>query len=439
MLRDFYKLLDIAVNEYLLVVALDGTRDEHLLTYDSPLHVSKSGAGISWLNHGFRANNRGYLIHYRGRIPASLRSYHLVFDVEPGINIEQMYLTTDADRSMVEEISADLLTLAGKIGGARPAGHDGSTRNMLELETQTTLRRLAELVRRRRWDASHAGFSLDDALLPATADLCWAATAGEVLRPEGGSANGSILVHRAVRADRLAQAAEEIKHLNLAEDLSLENDPTPSRAHVYWRRQNTRNTADDHLDLRAGLILRDTTAAGPRSVSWYAAAVAAVTHCVASFMTKRWWPYDLAGANALWDIQDRGAIIAVLLLVPGFLYTRLALPDRHSITGYLRAVPRLAALVCIISMAILAACIAAGVAGTGLMIALFMAFALSTVSAVVIILPEWLALAKKCLRRQRTTDERLRMIGAPDWVRHGRTKRRRAARPDVIFSSGRSS
>jgi hypothetical protein len=36
LLIDYRSLLDIAVEEYLLVVGLDGRRDEHLLTYESP-------------------------------------------------------------------------------------------------------------------------------------------------------------------------------------------------------------------------------------------------------------------------------------------------------------------------------------------------------------------------------------------------------------------
>jgi hypothetical protein len=41
LLDTYVGLLDVALNDYLLVVALDAATDDHLLSYDSPLHSGK--------------------------------------------------------------------------------------------------------------------------------------------------------------------------------------------------------------------------------------------------------------------------------------------------------------------------------------------------------------------------------------------------------------
>jgi hypothetical protein len=40
-LDTYVGLLDVALNDYLLVVALDAATDDHILSYDSPLHSGK--------------------------------------------------------------------------------------------------------------------------------------------------------------------------------------------------------------------------------------------------------------------------------------------------------------------------------------------------------------------------------------------------------------
>lgn len=434
LLRDYNRLLDIATNEYILVVAMDSECDEHLLTYDSPVHVVDPGREVNTVKKMIRANNRGYHIEYEGRVPASLRSYHLVFDVEAGINIERMYLTTDADRSTAEQIIADLQSLAVELAKERDEPRDRATTKLLELETQTTLRQLSELVRRRRWDADQVGFTLDGAQLPAVTDLCWAAVSGEAVRSGEGLADNSLLNHPLVAAERLRQAATELRGSQLSDDLSLENDPTTRRAHAYWRRRNHREIDGAQITVRAGLVLRDATAAGPRSVFWYALSVAAIAHSVLWFLTGQLWPYTFAASATLHDIPDRDAIIAVLLLVPGFLYTRLTLPDRQSITGYLRAAPRMAAQVSIASMALMAAALATGVGGVALVAISFVTFLLSITSAITIIVPDCISWVAKRRHRTRSVDEQLRTLRVPRWANPGRTPRATAVVPDVTFS-----
>jgi hypothetical protein len=428
-LKDYNRLLDIAINQYLLVVALDSGSDEHLLTYESPVRVRHGGGEPNWLTRMFRANNRGYHIEYEGQVPASLRSYHLVFDVEDELKIERMYLTTDADHTSSERIVDDLETLADWTG-AHADRRSRATTKLLELETQTTLRHLSELVRRRRWDADQAGFPFDDSRLRAVTDLCWAAVSGEATASADGQADNSILNHPLVAAAKLRSAAAELRDTSLSEDLSLENDPSTNRAHVYWRRRHTRENGDAQIDIRAGLVLSDATASGSRSVGWYALSVAAIAYFVLWFLSGHPWPYQSAAAERLSGIEDLDAIIAVLLLVPGFLYTKLTLPDRQSITGYLRAAPRVTAQACIAVMALMATALATGVEGGWLVAVSGFTVSLSLALALTIVYPALTARRHK----ERSTEEQLYRMRAPDWVNPGRRSRANAMSPDVIFS-----
>ena len=65
----------------------------------------------------------------------------------------------------------------------------------------------------------------------------------------------------------LRAAADELFAEELFADVALENDPSPSRAHASWRGCAAPvATAGAPLEIRAGMLLRDTSAAGPRRV-----------------------------------------------------------------------------------------------------------------------------------------------------------------------------
>jgi hypothetical protein len=51
------------VNDYLLVVALDAARDEHLLAFDSPLHVEKP-TRANLIQRPFRLAGGAYWVEY---------------------------------------------------------------------------------------------------------------------------------------------------------------------------------------------------------------------------------------------------------------------------------------------------------------------------------------------------------------------------------------
>lgn len=117
-------------------------------------------------------------------------------------------------------------------------------------------------------------------------------------------------------------------------------------------------------------------------------------------------------------------MIAVLLLVPGFLYTRLGLSERHSIAGHLRALARLVANCCIGVIAVVGAVVAAGLTGGWVQLAF----------ATMVVVP--LAGAGVLLYRRpagRRTAELVR-LGAPRWLDEADIAR---VRGDARFYSGR--
>jgi hypothetical protein len=422
-LKDYSALLDIALNDHLIVVALDATVDKHLLTYDTPLYVSKRAQLPQRIWRAFRSSGEGYYVQYDASIPSTLRSYHLVFECAAGVDIRPLYLSTDADSKAVESLESDLGTLAARLNEDKQTPGGESARKLLELEAQTALRKLAEVVRRRRWEASHAGITLPEQALPACLRLTQAAVAGEATMGSDGKANNSIVHHPHFSAANLLAAADELRQLGMSNDLSLERDPVSSRAHAYWRRAPAQSVNAGQIHIRASAILREATGAGPRDALLYAITLAATAYLMASFLSHSGWPYWNIRQIPSHSIRNAEAVVAVLLVVPGFLYTRLTIPDPHSISGHLRAVPRIVVRACITSMLVASAAIAANRDVTLIRYGFIFATVFPLLATLLLVRRQPYRL-RKALGR----------MGAPRWAGY-RRPRRRAVAPDVVFSS----
>jgi len=406
-LAEFFELLDIALDNDLLIVALDPTRDEHVLTYETPLHVTSEEDAGHRLVRLLRSSSEGYHLEYRSSISSSIPAYHLVVDAEPGVDIARMYLSTDADLRVAAALRADLLVLAQRLENERRAPTGRSSSKILELQMQTTLRTLADLVRRRRWEAAQAGVPVSEHRMVVSSELGHVAVAGEGTLGPDGTVDSSVLRHPALAPDRLRAAADELFAEELYAGVALENDPSPSRAHASWHGSPTPGaTVGAPVEIRAGMLMRDVTAAGPRRVCRYAVMVAVVGFLFAAFLAGSPWPFDVASRARLGVIADAGAVISVLLLVPGFLYTRLGLSDRRSISGRLRALPRAVANVCIAVIALVAGTVASGMSGGWVQLAFALMVAVPLAAATLLLYRR---------RPQRDTAELVR-LGAPHWL-----------------------
>jgi len=416
-LAEFFELLNVALDNDLLIVALDPARDEHVLTYETPMHVtSEEDAGHRFARL-LRSSAEGYHLEYRSSISSSIPAYHLVVDAEPGVDIARMYLSTDTDARTAAALRADLLVLAQRLEGERRAPTGRAAFKILELQMQTTLRSLADLVRRRRWEAAQAGIAVPPGRMAVSSELGHVVVSGEGTAGPDGAVDSSVLRHPALRPERLAAAADELFAEELYSSVALENDPSPSRAHASWHGCSTpTSTAGAPVEIRAGMLLRDTTAAGPRRVCEYAVLVAVVGFLFAAFLAGDPWPFGADSRARLGAIGDPDAVIGVLLLVPGFLYTRLGLADKRSISGRLRALPRAVANLCIAVIAVVAATVASGLSGGWVQL----------VFATMVVLP--LAAASLLLYRRRSMSETAEMVrlGAPQWLAEADVGRVRA-------------
>jgi len=428
-LTEFFELLDVALDNDLLIVALDPSRDEHLLTYETPLHVASEEDAGHRVARLLRSSAQGYHLEYRSSISSSIPAYHLVVDAEPGVDVAPMYLSTDTDVRTAAALRADLLVLAQRLENERRAPAGRASSKIVELQMQTTLRTLADLVRRRRWEAAQAGITVPAHRMVVCSELGHVAVSGEGTANPDGAVDSSVLRHPALQPELLRAAAEELFAEEIYADVALETDPSPSRAHASWRGCAAPvATAGAPVQIRAGMILRDTTAAGPRRVCQYAVLVAVVGFLFAAFLAGDPWPFGADSRVRLGAIKDADAVVGVLLLVPGFLYTRLGLADRHSISGRLRALPRAVANVCIAVIAVVAAAVASGLSGG------WVQFAFATM----VVLP--LAAATLLLYRRRPASHTAELVrlGAPRWLDGSTVGRVRAdARFFSVLGGGR--
>jgi hypothetical protein len=449
-LHEYIGLLNLVVNDYLLVVALDSAQEEHLLAFDSPLHIELKPRRslLQWS----RMANGPYWVRYETRLPANLRAYHLVAETEQDLEIDTMCLRTDADTSVLRSLEEDLRTLADRLrrrNGRRPgrdqAGPDPCDDQKVELELQACLVRLSELIRRRSWDASRANLRLPRGRLASAVKLAQAVTDGPVRGPNGEP--GRLQDHPSVSPDRLTKAVKELREERLNYDFSVENEPPSRRAHVYWRRAPSRVDSAQYINVSASMFIRDISGYRSGSITAYVLSVVAIAYTLASLRFGTLWPFGtLLPMGWRWPLfselpvvhpTNPAAAITVTLLVPGFLYTRLNLPQRHTIAGQLRRLPRFVAHATIVVAAAVATTFAAAVDPLAIQtsLALCMVIPLASVVLLHLLSPriprEMLPITADTplwARRGRSLDPRLRGV-----LRRGLHWRPRLRAPDSAF------
>lgn len=425
LLVEYAQLLDVAVRDYLLVVALDDSVDEHRLSYETPLHVDAQAPRWNDQWQRLLASRRGYFVGYETTIPATLKSYHLVASTSPEAEIARMYLSTDADQHLVDGMAADLVSLAEHKEAATLEESGGATHKILELQAQTVLRRLADLLRRRKWEAGQSAVDLSDWSLPACHRLAAAATTGDAVRTETNELDNALVRHPDFTVDNLRAAAGELVDRQFGQDLVLVSTVTDNEARAYWRRSGGEDVRGEQVHVRAGLVLKDSTKSGPLNVMVYALAVAMVSFVLGWLLARTPWPYGRAATQALADIGDGQSVITMLLLVPGFLYTRLSLPPRRTVVGYLGTLPRALGQLSIAAAAAFAATIATQSSGELVQVSLTVAVGLPVLAALLLL-------------GQRSWHESavpLSRIGVPRWVGDGTRQHRRPRQANVRFDS----
>jgi hypothetical protein len=88
-----------------------------------------------------------------------------------------------------------------------PTGRASS--KILELQMQTALRCLADLTRRRRWEAAQAGVPVPARRMVVSSELSHVAVSGEGTAGPDGAVDSSVLRHPSLQPQRLREAAAE--------------------------------------------------------------------------------------------------------------------------------------------------------------------------------------------------------------------------------------
>jgi hypothetical protein len=427
LLDEYLRLLHVVINHYFVVVGLSEAEDEHTLTYRSPLEATGRHDEGLWelVRQGVRLiGNAGnaYDVEYQSRLSTGVRSYHFAAETELDLSIDPPYLTTDFDRDRTQRLGADL----GFLSGALTRGHTNGRSKILDLELGAALGGLSEIVRRRQWEAEQVGLKMD----PDAAPAC------QQLRDHTVSADRSdeerSIDTPAASPELLSAAAEELIDFELGTDLSAERDPPSSRAHAYWRKPlEGRASSLTTINVRCNFRITDSAEGGPRYAGLFVGAVALMNLLIALMLFGR-LPFG-AAVGLEWGDQPRAsgevsenadALVAVLLLVPGFLYTRLRLPVPGTIAGRLRTFTRVLSYTVILSSAAIGVLVAVGVSPRTLETAMWISIAIDLGCCGLLRLdrrerspvprPAWAHLHGRRPERARPVNVRFTGVGSPD-------------------------
>jgi hypothetical protein len=296
---------------------------------------------------------------------------------------------------------------------------------VVDLEIQVLIRELAELMRRCNWEAATAGVSAPQRCLSTSLALVERAEQYEASLRLNENDQSTPLQGSITESDLLT-AAKELEANALRYDLVVEKQPTSNRAHVYWRRPPPGPLASGRTQIRAGMVLRNRAETNARTVFVYALAVAGIAYLLACLTTESLWPFSPTYNQRYAHIPSPEAVIVILLLVPGFLYTRLELPEHNSVASHLRTVPRLVAYLCIVSTAVLAASVAASMVGSVIQIGFIIGTTVPIISTFLLALLGY---------QQSSVPIILARLGAPRWATCESAGNVRPIAPDVTYRS----
>ncbi len=374
----FFRMLDIAAREHLLVVKVPTDPAQLILRYADPAALETS---TDYRRSRFR---REFTVQYQTVIPRKVNTYDVTVEVPEGIQIRRFFLAATTDRAAIRALADDMRATASRY----PTLADTSTK-LLQLELHGIASRLAELGRRRERDlrefksyieTRYATFSARPPKFPAPPDLdaphaLLASTRRSVTRLAQFAVlyetdHFRRLSENALTVDTLRDWAAELESADLDVSLNFDRDPREHMGRVRWQRRTIGDEPATSEPIEANLYM--SLADDPISLSsGVSKLVLAVLFLVAAFAVLL-QPRVLSGIPVLGDLAARipagtadadqtmssaDAVVTVLLLVPALLISRTQLPPR-SLLGRLLVWPRFVAYASVISVVLLALCVA---------------------------------------------------------------------------------
>jgi hypothetical protein len=445
----FLRMLDIAATEHLLVVRVPTEPTQLTLRFDDPGVLETS---TDYRRSRFR---REFTVRYRTVIPREVNTYDVTVDVPEGIQVRRFFLAAATDRAAVRALADDMRSTANRYDLLA-----ATSTELLQLELHGIASRLAELGRRRERDLRAFRTYIEN---------CYAAFSPRPPKfpgpPQADDPDALLMVSRQI-VTRLAQFAAryeadqfrrfsedtlsaetlrawayELESADLDMSLDFDRDPREHMARVRWQRREFGDEPATSEPVEANLYM--SLVDDPISLSsGVTKLVLAVLLLVAAFaLLLR--PDLLAGVPLLDGLTTRvplqkseagqtmssaDAVVTVLLLVPALLISRTRLPPR-SLLGRLLIWPRFVAYASVISVVLLALCVAS-LPADALEFPFLLVMAILTLLLLLIMVD---FTTKTMMRRSRVPAYEV----IPAWLHREGTRRRRKRFPRCVanFSS----
>lgn len=449
----FLDLLDLAAQDYFLVIATPANPALTSVSYEAPLlKAEEPPTNLSQqLRLRLAANlprGRDYSFEYSTMIAPHLRSFHLSLEVDSDVKINNLVLVTDEDHGELNAIVAGLKATADAIerAGIKPEAiqsanfQDYGQGKVMEHELQSLLSRIRLLLRSRLREAStlSSPVETDSDARPTRPGSPWTGLEYSLRRlivTARLNAVGDIPHLRETTeygdAGNLRKLADVLLKLELDRGVVGDNDPRENGAHVGWTRLYwpipRAGSSRSGITARAKVLLTDDRPALGDSVRWM---VLALTILV-------WLAGFAATARALWfllfnNLEDTAsfsqadALVAILLLVPGLLIARLHLPEPRTVLGELRGFARRIAVAAVAITTALAVVIAVTSPAEPLWV--------MRLALLILIVLTAAAQLDIQFRRAKARRHDISLEGLPKWlsILHG-AQVESIRRPDVVF------
>jgi hypothetical protein len=379
----FLELLAIAMDEYPLVVLLNPEKPRAFLTYEAPsLPAAEEGRIYRLFGPAPTAAlspYRTFSLLYRTRIPRAASSYHLTFEAPAHINVRRFLLSSNSSQPLVDGLLSDIQGIVSNYSQLRRAGNA-----ILAGELESVAARLSELGRRRADDAvryrnylesRYRALGISDEIkdLPRVTPPDISETEPATLtcflegtRPiealarfaEDFENRRTDNVVELMSPDILSAVARRIQQLELAQDITVDNDPRDHGAHAHWRRSESSGSfeAVEPVSATAYIVLVDDPPSLAGSVLRMLCALLVTTYGLTAALTNDpGWLTRPTVLHSSIHVSAPEALVTVLLLVPGLLLTRLDIPRSGTVLGQLRMFPRALAYAAVALMTTLAA------------------------------------------------------------------------------------
>jgi len=387
--QPFLQLLFAVSRSYVVVAGLPLDRAEHRLTYAAPDLRATDNRSFGLLRlAGSWILNDEFAFTYERRFPSNVRSYHLVLETDEEVHVRRGLLRDARQQRIATALERDLREIATTLTGndqrdsnmgsaevgdsnaddnpgadaaLRPVGVD--YKPLLQYEVQRELLRFKEVIAQRQTERVGLQTNLEDAGVlakPKPGPLVDTDEKLDELIAQAGRHDWD----RVECASKITEIADRLEELDIGFGATISDDARDNHGHIYWRVSRawagstpapsafkmtfTGVLADDRPSLKGQVVL---VLAGLLLLVGFSSFALRGYEALFGYLPDVLRRFDPpAGAK----LTNPDALVAVLLIGPAFMLTRLEAPRRNSVLSYLRRPAQAAAYLGVSAMAYLA-------------------------------------------------------------------------------------